>query len=98
MKLQISRLSPSEVQQEKKDDECVSCSGSGYYDRLNKHGRAITCGACGGTGKNIPEMKAEDYETCYACDGEGYDDEELDDEGELIPCTVCDGTGARKLW
>lgn len=91
MKLKISYPSPGEVQDMKKENSCVSCSGSGYYDSLNRWGRHITCSACGGTGNKTPDVKLEEHVTCYACDGEGYDDEELDNNGDLILCHICDG-------
>ena len=30
---------------------CIICSGSGYYDLLDKYGSPIKCACCNGTGK-----------------------------------------------
>lgn len=95
MKLNISHSSSAV---ETSTPQCVSCSGSGWHDSLNKWGRNVKCGACNGTGKELPELELSRTETCYACDGEKYDDEELDADGELIPCYTCNGTGIQKLW
>ena len=38
--------------QVKRDNRCVACNGSGWYDSTDSKGRPIPCGACEGTGQN----------------------------------------------
>ena len=33
-----------------KPKTCVACSGSGWWDNLDRKGRQIPCGACDGKG------------------------------------------------
>ena len=37
-----------------RDTRCTACSGSGWYDAVDRRGRHIKCGACQGTGKDKP--------------------------------------------
>lgn len=36
--------------QSKRDNRCVACAGSGWYDDT-RHGGPVKCGSCGGTGQ-----------------------------------------------
>ena len=43
---------PNWIAEKQAEEEmtCYACSGSGYYDSCDKHGKPIKCSSCRGTG------------------------------------------------
>jgi len=64
-----------------KDNRCIACNGSGFYDNTaSRTGKAIRCSSCNGTGTEPVDV------SCAVCGGYYYpDDPETGDNEDLCP-------------